>query len=182
MISFRPGIKLNDRLSAVIQQLAPFAGDVILTITSGIRDPEDQLSSIGKYAVARGVKFAEYEVGNLYDKVSLPDIGGEVYRWQQTWSRLLHLGVIINPPLAAHCLEDYHHPTKGHVPRGTLIQGSPHFRGTAFDISGANNLEEVIGVVTTAKAGGAEIKDFLVERENNCVHIDVMPEEIKETA
>jgi hypothetical protein len=174
MISFSPGIKLNARLSQVIQQIAPFAGGTMLKITSGLRDPIGQLSIIGKYAAIHGVKFSEYQVGNLYDQVIIGGFG-VVYRWQQTWSRLLHLGIIVNPPLAATCLEDYTHPSKGFIKAGTFIQGSPHIQGTAFDISAANNKDRVVDILSSALAGGADIKDFLIERENNCVHVNIKP-------
>lgn len=174
MITYRPGVKMNERLVAVVEQIAPFARDISLIITSGVRDPQNQLSIIGKYAEIKGVRFKEFETGNLLDKVEIPE-HGLVYRWQQTWSRLLRMGIIVNPPLAAKCLEDYKHPSKGYVSAGTLIQGSPHTRGTAFDVSGANNMGMIVGILTTAKAGGADIKDFLIERENNCVHVDINP-------
>lgn len=172
MTSIARGVILNDRLKQVVAQIGRFPDSETLTVTSGVRGPEKQLSIIGKFAAIKGVKFSEYLVGNIYDKVTLAGVG-EVYRWQQTWSRLLALGVIVNPPVAAACLEDYTHPSKGLVKAGTLIQASPHTRGTALDFSGANNIDRVVAVLSTAKAGGAEIKNILIERENDCVHVDV---------
>jgi hypothetical protein len=171
MLTIRDNVKLNGPLSKVVWDLAPYAGNVLIDITSGLREPLDQLHLIGWYAIQKEVKYPEFDVHNLYDKITLGD-GIEVYTWQRTWSRLLHQGVIINPPFAAVCLEDSYRPD--HTNRkGQVIQGSPHSHGTAFDISGAHGIEPVVLVLEQAKAAGVAIKNWLVERENNCVHVNI---------
>lgn len=166
----RPGVRTTDVIMQVIEDLDPFTGDLILDITSGVRTPDEQLSIIGKYAAVQGVSFPEYEAGNLYEKVLVPYREKDVYRWQRVWSALLNRGIIINPPLAAEVLDDYFRDGVNRL--GQTIPGSPHYGGKAFDISGRPGLEKIVGVLATAKLAGVGIKGWLVERNNNAVHVD----------
>jgi hypothetical protein len=166
----RPGVETTETIRRVLEAIEPFAGDVVLEVSSGVRDPAHQLVIIAKYAMIKNAAFAEFRADNVYEKYDIN--GRSLYRWQQTWSRLLALGVMINPPLAARCLEDYQHPAKGTVPAGTLIPGSPHYSGKAFDISGRRGVIAVVEVLEQAKQAGAGIRDILVERENNSIHVD----------
>lgn len=170
MLTIRPKVKLNGPLSKVVWDLAPYTGEVVVEITSGLRGPDEQLRLIGWYAMQREVKFPEFDVHNLYGKKTID--GQDLYTWQRTWSRLLHLGVIINPPFAAVCLEDSYRPN-GMNRNGVSIPGSPHSLGTAFDISGSGGMEAIGRVLGQAKDGGVAIKDWLVERENNAVHVNI---------
>lgn len=172
MLTIRPNVKLNDHLSKVIWDIAPYTGAVKIEVTSGVREPIDQLHLISWYALEKGVKFPEFRPQELHEKVQPVELESEVYRWQRTWSRLLHMGVIINPPLAAVCLEDSIRPN-GTNRKGEVIQGSPHSRGTAFDISGKAGFPSTEIVLKEAKAAGVGIKDWLLERENNAVHVNI---------
>jgi len=196
-IYIRPGVKTTDTIDKVLEAIEPCTrgqgsgvkgqeSEIILDITSGLRDPADQLLIIAKFALANGVKFVEFDAKDVHgymdqgNRVAVPFENHaitdgsvhKIYTWQRTWSRLLNLGIIINPPLAALCLEDYQHPTKGLVKAGTLVQGSPHYGGKAFDISGRPGIDRIVGILATAKLAGVGIKGWLVERNNNAVHVD----------
>jgi len=173
MLTIRPNVKLNEALSKVIWDIAPYSGQVPIEVTSGVREPIDQLHLISWYALQKGVKFPEFRPQELHEKVQPVELAHEVYRWQRTWSRLLHLGVIINPPLAAVCLEDSLRGN-GTNRKGEVIQGSPHSRGTAFDISGKAGFKAIESVLRESKAAGVGIKDWLIERENNAVHVNIL--------
>lgn len=174
----RPGVVTTPTIIDTLDAIAPFAFGTVLDVTSGLRTPEQQLAIIGKYAAFNGTFFPEYEPGNVHDKVLVPDAGRELYRWQRTWSRLLLLGIIVNPPLAAEVLEDY--IRDGVNKKGELIQGSPHYTGHAFDLSGGRNgvnMQELKTILHGAKEAGAPIRRFLVERQNNAIHVDCVPAE-----
>lgn len=136
-------------------------------VTSILRDPKDQLRIIIDYAKKLKVP-VDFTENDFDVKI------GDRYIWQKTWSRLLNLGVIISPPRPAVCLEDY---IRGGVNmKGKVINASPHFTGYAFDISG-QNLDKIIKVIEKAKLEDQNlkilIKNYLVEHNNNCVHVDV---------
>ena len=169
----RPGVVTTPTIIETLEAIDPFTHGVILDVTSGLRTPEQQLSIIGKYAVFHSAYYAEYEPGNVYDRVLVPELGRKVYRWQRVWSKLLNLGIIINPPLAAEALDGYIRDGVNKI--GQLIQGSPHYSGQAFDLSGGPRgalLRSVENVLFLAKHGGAPIRRFLVERQNNAIHVD----------
>jgi hypothetical protein len=89
------------------------------------------------------------------------------------WSALLNAGVIINPPKRAKVLMDY---IRGGVNRkGSFINESPHFRGTAFDIGGGDGgIDAELKVIQKALSSG-KIKGLvgiLAEHNNNAVHCD----------
>ena len=91
---------------------------------------------------------------------------GDRYIWQMAWSNLLNLGVIINPPLPAVALMDYWRG--GLNKKGMLIGVSPHTKGKSFDLSGTDSLAIVQSLKLKEK-----IKGYLLERENNCIHVDI---------
>jgi hypothetical protein len=166
-------------IDAVLAELEPFAAEagVKMVITSGLRDPQDQLRVIAGYAAEHGVSFPEFDANDPHKKVRLAD-GRDVYAWQRTWSRLLFIGIVINPPLAAECLEDYIRPN-GENMKGKLLQGSVHGNGKAFDEQADGNLKDAqdevpkkIAVLEKAKAAGVKIKGWKVERKNNAIHVD----------
>lgn len=181
MLIIRPNVRLNGALAQVLCGVAPHAGSIAVEVTSGLREPADQLKLIGWFALQNEVKFPEFGVHDLYDKKDID--GQELYTWQRTWSRLLHIGIIINPPFAAVCVEDSFRPD-GTNRNGMLIPGSPHSRGTAFDISGRGGIDQVCGVLADSMAKGAAIKNWQVERKNNAVHVNIRldPEEAVELA
>ena len=169
MLTIRQGVKLNVALSSVVQDLAPYTAEAKIEITSGVREPLDQLHLIGWYANEKNVHFPEFDPQDLHGIRTID--GQAVATWQRTWSRLLHIGVIINPPLAAECLEDY--IRNGKNKKGEIIQGSPHSAGTAFDISANIGSDIVEMILKDAQTEGVAIKNWLVERENNAVHVNI---------
>jgi len=102
--------------------------------------------------------------------------GKQVYAWQPAWSRLLNLGVIVNPPEQATVLFDYFRGAENR--KGALIQPSPHFKGTALDIGGdvdgIEGKESELAVVQAALDSKQipGLKGFLAERLQSCVHVD----------
>lgn len=135
-------------------------------VTSGLRNADDQLRVIRGYMVKKGLdgKYPEAM------KCEVKDMKGVEYVWQMGWSELLHLGVIINPPLAARCLLDTTFDKRNR--RGLLINQTPHAKGTAFNIGGGGDgVEDEAAVIQKAlddKLPG--LASFLKERENNAVH------------
>jgi hypothetical protein len=170
MIYVRPSVKRTETIDRVLEQIEPHSEGMILDITSGLRDPAEQLIIIAKYALVNKVRFPEFDPDDVHGRVTID--GQEIYQWQRTWSALLALGIIINPPLAAVVLDDY--LRDGVNKKGHLIPGSPHYAGKAFDISGRPGLEKIVGVLQRARAAGAEIKGWLVERKQGAVHVDCL--------
>lgn len=147
-------------------------------VTSCLRTPDSQLAIIRNYMRSKGLD-EKYPVGMScgIDEVirwNNPDSGQleEVYGWQPAWSKLLNIGVIINPPLPARVLMDYYR--RGDNRKGAIIQPSPHFRGTAFDIGGAaNGIDDELTVVAAAyKLGVKGFINYLPEHDNNAIHCD----------
>lgn len=144
-------------------------------VTSGLRNPTDQLRIIRNYLTSKGLasKYPEALTGAVDSTLVLA--GKTRYTWQAGWSALLNAGIIINPPRRAECLMDY---TRAGVliPKGRIINGSPHFTGKAFDIGGqANGIADEQAVIAKALADKLPgLLDYLPERENNCTHIDTV--------
>jgi hypothetical protein len=142
-------------------------------VTSGKREAEDQLRIIRFYLESKGLKnqFPEAFNKGVNQKV-YHDTHGLIYSWQLGWSKLLNIGVIINPPLASACLLDY---WKGGInKRGRVIPPSVHFDGKAFDIGGGNNgiADELAVVQKALKDKLPGLINIVIERENNCIHCD----------
>jgi hypothetical protein len=165
---------LTDNIDSVISALDPFfesAGHKSI-VTSGLRTPQDQLRIIRNAIV-------NHRLANEYQEV-FEDInkkityqGQEVYAWQPAWSRLLNLNFIVNPPFDSIVLFDYIRPGSIENKRGKMIYQSPHTRGTAFDIGGgADGLDNELAIIKEAKGKVKGIKGYLLERNNNCLHVD----------
>ena len=109
MIHIRKGAHLDDKQKRVIYNINPFTIAMNIEVTRGHSTPMEQLNIIEQYAIEQNCLFSEYQPEALHDKLDMWIDGAlrSVYRWQQTWSMLLHKGVIINPPLAAECLFSY---------------------------------------------------------------------------
>lgn len=170
------GVVLNDALDEVIAGLdKPFEdANHIAYVTSGIRTAEDQLRIIKGYISRKNIE-DEFIGDATVDKKVVWE-GKEIYSWQLSWGKLLNHGVIINPPLRAELLLDYVNKA-GKNRKGDYFNPSVHFLGKAFDIGGgANSVEDEKQIVVGAiKSGNClAIKDFVVERENNCLHIDIV--------
>jgi hypothetical protein len=134
------------------------------TVTSGVRTSEDQLRIIRQYLKSKGLadNYPEAMTALVDDRTD----DDEHFVWQKAWSHLLSVGVIINPPLPAVALMDY--IRNGVNKKGQLIGMSPHTRGTAFDLKGIESLK----IVQALKLKG-KIRGYLVERENNAIHVDI---------
>lgn len=152
-------------------------------VTSILRDPEHQLNIIKGLARDNRVdqEFPNILTAKLTGQFEWE--GSElVYEWQPAWSRLLNMGVIVNPPMPAETLFDYNRRDKSsgdlkvHKPAGTRIGTSPHFKGTAFDVGGGANrkiAEELEPIEAAFKSGTVKgFKGFLPEHDNNAVHCD----------
>lgn len=146
-------------------------------VTSGLRDAEAQLRIIKHYAAKHSIGEEYPEILTVEDTTTkshyvVNDKAVYIYVWQRAWSRLLNLGMIVNPPHAAECLFNYFR--NGLNKRGQIIGESPHFKGTAFDIGGgANNADEEMAIVQRALDEDLlGLKGYLLERNNNCLHVD----------
>lgn len=159
-------IVLTPELDIVLQHIDKYWPPASETVTSGLRQPEDQLRIIRRYLKVKGIE-KDYPVAmtcTIEQKIERE--GKEYYAWQFAWSRLLNLGVIINPPFPAEVLEDYFRNRVNK--KGQTIQQSPHTRGKAFDLSGLDSLTIVKRLLEDK-----QIRGYLVERENNCIHVDI---------
>ena len=67
-------------------------------VTSGFRDPADQLNVIKGYLKRKSLDnlYADAMACSVHD--TLPD---GTFTWQMAWSNLLNVGIIINPPFRA---------------------------------------------------------------------------------
>lgn len=178
-LRLKPGVVRTLSTDIVIVKLDPYFEEKNQTayVTSIRRLPEDQLRIIQSYARQYGVDKEFPEVINCEVNSKIIVNTKEVYKWQRAWSRLLNKGVIINPPIAAECLFDYY--KNGVNKKGEIIQPSTHFYETAFDIGGMggedktpnDELEIISGAM--AQDPNLGITSFLLERNNNCLHINV---------
>jgi len=152
--------------------------NLIAYVTSGLRDSESQLRIIKTEITRRGLAKDYQDVWEpLTYKIMYE--GNEVYGWQPAWSKLLNLGFVVNPPLPARCLMDYYRPGSTENKKGFIIGASPHTTGTAFDIGGnidgiANETKVIKGAIGNVKG----LKGCLPERNQNCLHVDVVPIDI----
>lgn len=169
----KPSVRLSPQMIPVILGLEKYFQEagVVAWVTSGIRNSMDQLNTIVKYC-------KKYHVDNEFPEVltCLPTDKRKdgKYVWQPAWSRLLNIGVIINPPFPAVCLFDYY--SDGKNKKGRLIGHSPHYYGNGVDIGGgvdhdiSNELPPVQRALADKLPG---LKSYLVERKNNCIHLNV---------
>ena len=170
----KTGVVLNNQLDAIIYKLDKSFEGHTAYVTSGIRTPEKQLSIIKDYLHKKGIADEFIEKATVKSKVTYA--GEEIYSWQLGWSKLLNAGVIINPPLKAKVLLDYINRS-GVNRKGSDINPSIHFLGRAFDIGGgANSIEDEKQIIIGAIKSGLypEILSFVPERENNCLHINIV--------
>lgn len=174
----KDSVILTEHITPVIERLDKYFEAYNLTawVTSGLRRPEDQLRIIRNELNRRNIS-GEYQQAfeDIGTKIMWED--EEVYAWQPAWSRLLNLGFIVNPPYPAKVLMDYFRPGSQENRKGKIIGDSPHTRGVSFDIGGGkdgiNNELEVIKQAMKANLKG--LRGYLIERNNNCLHIDCDP-------
>jgi hypothetical protein len=171
----KTGVVLTPVIEPVICALDEYfkKANKIAYVTSGKRNPEGQLEIIRGYLEKKGLKdeFKEAFGKGVHEKLTHEKFGS-IYTWQLGWSKLLNIGVIINPPCAAACLLDY--MRDGINKKGRVINGSPHFNGTAFDVGGGENGigDETEILKQALKDGVKGLINILPERENNANHCD----------
>lgn len=168
------GVILTEHIDPVIFALDAYFKTANLKsfVTSGLRTPEDQIRII-RNAIINNRLADQYD--SVFDDLNGKTIfeGEEVYNWQPGWSKLLNIGFIVNPPYAAKCLMDYYRPGSSENKKGQIIGQSPHTRGTAFDIGGGpNGLSDEIGIIKSSTSHITGLKGYLLERNNNCLHVD----------
>ncbi len=167
-----PNVVLNPLIETVILKLEKHFEKVGLKafITSGVRTADDQLHIIQKYLKTKGMdkKYPEaISCAKSTDK--LPN--GQ-YAWQMGWSALLNCGIIINPPLKAILLMDY--VSGGINKKGKEFNQTMHANGLCVDIGGgADGLSNEVAVVKQAQSDIPEIISFVVEHNNNCLHLNL---------
>jgi hypothetical protein len=171
----KPGVVLTKHIDQVIYELDLYfqAANLKAFITSGLRDAMAQLRIIRGALVKMGIAD---EYADAFEDINRKVInnGQEIYTWQLGWSRLLNLNYIVNPPFPAEVLMNYYRPGSKNNSKGTIIQSSPHFKGTAFDIGGGlNGISDEMAIVESALGKVKGIKDYLPERTNNCLHVNV---------
>jgi len=173
----KDSVIMTEHIQPVIERLDKYFEAYNLTawVTSGLRRPEDQLRIIRNELNRRQIS-GEYQDAfrDIGEKTEYE--GEEVFVWQLAWSRLLNLGFIVNPPYPAKVLMDYFRPGSQENRKGKIIGDSPHTRGTAFDIGGGKDgvVDEAI-VMEQAKGNVKGLKGYLIERNNNAIHCDVIP-------
>jgi hypothetical protein len=158
------GIVLNADLDGVLSDIDSYWEGRKEKVTSAIRTIDDQLRIIRDYMVDHGLDKKYPDAMTCDVRAKFPNMN--FYKWQMPWSTLLNIGVIINPPIAAKCLLDYW--KNGVNKKDTLIGQSPHTKGKSFDISGLDSLDIIKRLLADKK-----IKGYLIERKNNCIHIDI---------
>ena len=175
----RNGVVLTEHIDPVIHALDEYFNGHLSYITSGLRDAESQLRIIRDALTRKGIA-GDYQEAwdNITSKITFE--GEDVYSWQPGWSKLLNIGFIVNPPYPAVALMDYFRPGSQENKKGKMIGDSPHTRGTAFDIGGGKDgvVNEAIVMEHAMKAKVSGLKGYLIERNNNAVHVDCMPIDI----
>lgn len=179
-LSFQEDVKKTPAIVRSVELLDPYFEGEPSIVTSGLRSVQDQMGLIIQKAKRHRLEneFKEFQE-HLQDPperaLFVDGMPQAIFWWQRTWSKLLSIGDIVNPPIAAACLFDYFRPESQENKKGQIIGVSPHSRGLAFDIGGGSNLPEKSKRVRKAKQeGNCFIKDFLVEYVNNACHVDTV--------
>jgi len=173
----KDSVVLTEHITPVIERLDPFfeAHKLTAWVTSGLRTAGDQLriirNELNKRGLSGGYQQAFEDIGA---KIQYED--QEVYAWQPAWSKLLSVGFIVNPPYPAVALMDYIRPGSKVNKKGQMIGDSPHTRGTAFDIGGGKDgVTNEAMVMEKAMGNVRGLKGYLIERNNNAIHVDCQP-------
>ena len=156
-ITVRPGVRLSPQIATVLTALdAYFArANLKVVLTSGWRPPQDQLRLIRDQAIRRGIDKRYPEI----TRATLDDVES----WIGAWDELLHRQkFVINPPVA----------TCSRLVPGKCYPASPNSSGLAFDLSGAD-LGRIAAVLQAYCRQGGALRQILVERTNNAVHVGI---------
>lgn len=178
-LTVRKGVVLTVHIDPAIHELDEYFKGSPAVVTSGLRDPAAQLRIIRNELTRRGIA-GQYQEAFEDIGFRMPD---ETYGWQLGWSKLLNLGFIVNPPYTAKVLMDYYRPGSKQNRKGQVIGQSPHTRGSAFDIGGgADGVDNEHKILSKAIGKVKGMKGFLVERNNNAVHVDCKFVDVEEFA
>lgn len=148
-------------------------------ISSGFRTARKQLETIIEKAKRHGIDGEFYEFHNNLDKepefaLFVDGYEKAIFFWERTWSKLLSLSDIVNPPVPATVLFDYFRPGSLENKKGLTIGISPHMHGLAFDIKGENRLiQKANRVIKAFNDKNCFLTAYLVEHGNNAIHCDV---------
>ena len=171
----KPGVILTNSIDRAILELEAVcaAAGRKMYITSGQRPRERQLKIIRDYAVAYALdkQHPQAMTCQIEDK----DADGH-FVWQQLWSKLCNIGLIIAPPIACVALYDYNY--FGRNLKGLVCPASNHIPGFAFDVDGeANGIEDETKLVEQALKEGKlpSVINIVSERKNNCLHFNCKP-------
>jgi hypothetical protein len=150
---------------------------VMSEVTSGKRTAIEQLAIIidaaERYHIEK--EFPEFDCRDHLVVPNEPELqwdfkvdvgnGEQLDWWHRTWSRLLNLGFIVNPPKPAIVLFDYVNPMTKENKKGKLIDISTHQKGLAWDIGGGTDLtEKVLRVIRAYKSGDCYIQSYTIEK------------------
>ena len=176
-ITVRKAVKTNASIIRCLLSIDSYFDCCPVAVTSGVREPIDQMRIIMEKCKRHGINnalFSEYVTLEDRNIAEIVDVNGQkLYWWQRAWSKLLNLGDIVNPPISAEVLFDYFKPESTVNGKGRVIEPSPHFKGTAFDLTGLD-LNKIVERLATAKTDGkAYVKGYLKEEVNNAVHVDI---------
>lgn len=178
-LTFNPQARLTPAITRAAECMDKFFEGEASIISSGLRGPIDQLKIIRDKAQEWGFlgefpEMIDCEGCGVEHTVHISDLNRDLFYWQRTWSKLLNVGYVVNPPVPAEVLFDYFRPGNPKNKKGEIIMISPHQRGLALDISGGDNLlEKAKRVMKAFQSGEAFISDFLVENINVSIHVGV---------
>lgn len=176
-LRIRQGVVLTPRIDDVIYRLEGYfqVANCVSYVTSGLRDASGQLRII-RTALINNRLQDQYQ--EAFADVNTKFMYGEefVWSWQPGWSKLLNIGFIVNPPFEAKVLMDYYRPGSTENRKGNVIGPTPHATGKSFDVGGGSNgLTDEFRIIKDAIDDGFQgIKGYLLERNNNCLHIDCL--------
>lgn len=168
-------VKLTPVIDPVISRLDRYFKDCPAMVTSGKREPQDQLRIMRQYVQLLKLVNIYPEIFNteLKPETKLPN--GD-YVWQLAWSRLLKEGIIINPCYSAKLLLDYFQIVNGKQQnmKGLVYPQSNHIPGNAFNVGGSTNgpQDEAACVQRAIDAGEPGIVNYVLERKNNTLHVN----------
>ena len=173
------GFISSPEIERTLPLLDPYFEGELSFVTSGFRTAQKQLAIIVEKVAMRKLAHEYWEYAQMLGSEHFVHVivdGENLYWWQRAWSKLLNIGDIVNPPVPAEVLFDYFRPGSTENKKGLIIPMSTHQRGLALDIGGGQNLQEKAKRVLHAEQQGkCFIKNFLIERINNAVHVDLEP-------
>lgn len=155
-ITISSNVIMNAAIDRVVHELDSYfrQANLKVRLTSAVRTAEQQLNIIKNAA-------RKYKVDQKYPSIKTATVDNKE-SWIDTWDELLNRkGYIVNPPK----------PVTSRI-SGRPYDISPHMKGEAFDLSGAD-LDRIASVVQSYCQQGGAIRQILIERVNNAVHVGI---------